>query len=50
MSFSTLQATVVATATAHGFADELSTLAARLRDFHEPDAVFVVVDLGDVYR
>ena len=41
---------VIATATAHGFADELSTLAARLRDFHEPDAVFLVVDLGDVIQ
>ncbi|MFN8464692.1 MAG: CBS domain-containing protein [Caldilineaceae bacterium] len=41
---------VIATASAHGFTDELSTLAARLRDFHEPDAVFVVVDLGDVVQ
>ena len=41
---------VIATATAHGFTDELSTLAARLRDFHEPDAVFLVVDLGDVVQ
>ena len=41
---------VIATAAAHGFTDELSTLAARLRDFHEPDAVFVVVDLGDVVQ
>ena len=41
---------VIATATAHGFTDELSTLAARLRDFHEPDAVFLVVDLGDVMQ
>jgi tRNA nucleotidyltransferase (CCA-adding enzyme) len=41
---------VIATAAAHGFGDELSTLAARLRDFHEPDAVFLVVDLGDVLQ
>jgi tRNA nucleotidyltransferase (CCA-adding enzyme) len=41
---------LIATAAAHGFTDELSTLAARLRDFHEPDAVFVVVDLGDVVQ
>ena len=41
---------VIATAAAHGFTDELSTLAARLRDFHEPDAVFLVVDLGDVVQ
>jgi tRNA nucleotidyltransferase (CCA-adding enzyme) len=41
---------VIAMAAAHGFTDELSTLAARLRDFHEPDAVFLVVDLGDVVQ
>ena len=32
------------------FADELSTLAARLRDFHEPDALFMLVDLGDMVQ
>ncbi len=43
--------TVVLTcAEAPGFDDELSTLASRLRDFHEADALFVVVDLGDVVQ
>ena len=41
---------VLAAAAAPGFTDELSTLAARLRDFHEPDAVFLLVDLGDVVQ
>lgn len=41
---------VIAAASAPGFTDELSTLAARLRDFHEPDAVFLLVDLGDVVQ
>ncbi|MBP8291686.1 MAG: CBS domain-containing protein [Caldilineaceae bacterium] len=41
---------MLATALAPDFDDELSTLAARLRDFHEPDALFVVVDLGDVVQ
>jgi len=41
---------MLATAFAPGFDDELSTLAARLRDFHEPDALFVIVDLGDVVQ
>jgi tRNA nucleotidyltransferase (CCA-adding enzyme) len=41
---------MLATALAPEFGDELSTLAARLRDFHEPDALFVVVDLGDVVQ
>ena len=35
---------------APGFSDELSTLAARLRDFYEPDALFLVVDLGDMIQ
>ncbi len=41
---------VIATADAPGFNDELSTLVARLRDFYEPDAIFMVVDLGDVMQ
>lgn len=41
---------VVATADAPGFRDELSALASRLRDFHETDAIFIVVDLGDVVQ
>lgn len=35
---------------APGFSDELSTLAARLRDFYEPDALFLVVELGDMIQ
>jgi len=41
---------IITMAHAPGFGDELSTLAARLRDFHEPDALFVVVDLGDMVQ
>ncbi len=41
---------VITTATAPGFDDELSTIAARLRDFHEPDALFVIVDLGEMVQ
>lgn len=41
---------VLASADAEGFTDELSALAARLRDFHEADAIFVVVDLGDMIQ
>lgn len=41
---------IITMARAPGFGDELSTLAARLRDFHEPDALFVVVDLGDMVQ
>ncbi|HHW88652.1 MAG TPA: CBS domain-containing protein [Chloroflexi bacterium] len=41
---------VIAMARAPDFGDELSTLAARLRDFHEPDALFLVVDLGDMVQ
>lgn len=41
---------VIAMARAPDFSDELSTLAARLRDFHEPDALFLVVDLGDMVQ
>lgn len=42
---------VISTAAAQpDFADELSTLAARLRDFHEPDALFMLVDLGDMVQ
>jgi len=41
---------ILAMASAPGFSEELSTLAARLRDFHEPDALFLVVDLGDMIQ
>jgi tRNA nucleotidyltransferase (CCA-adding enzyme) len=41
---------VITMARAPGFSDELSTLAARLRDFHEPDAFFLIVDLGDMVQ
>ncbi len=38
---------VIATATAHNFRDELSTLAHKIRNLYEPDALFLIVDLGD---
>ncbi len=38
---------VVATATAPTFKDEVSTLAHKLRNLYEPDALFLIVDLGD---
>ncbi len=41
---------ILSIAQAPGFSDELSTLAARLRDFYEPDALFLVVDLGDMIQ
>jgi tRNA nucleotidyltransferase (CCA-adding enzyme) len=41
---------VIAQANAPGFTDEVSALAARLRDFHETDAIFLVIDLGDLIQ
>lgn len=41
---------VLACADAIDFDDELSTLAGRLRDFYEADAIFVVVKLGDIIQ
>ncbi len=41
---------IITMAHAPAFNDELSTLAARLRDFHEPDALFLLVDLGDMVQ
>lgn len=41
---------VIAQAEAAGFREELSALASRLRDFHETDAVFLIVDLGDIIQ
>lgn len=39
---------VIAAANALQYTSELSTLAHRLRDFHESDALFLVVGLGDM--
>ena len=41
---------VIAEAHAPGFREELSALATRLRDFHETDAIFMVIDLGDIIQ
>ncbi len=41
---------VIAQAEARSFRDELSALASRLRDFHETDAVFIIVNLGDILQ
>jgi tRNA nucleotidyltransferase (CCA-adding enzyme) len=41
---------VIAQASAPGFTDEISALASRLRDFHETDAIFLIIDLGDVVQ
>lgn len=41
---------VIAQADAQGFAEELSALASRLRDFHETDAIFLVIYLGDIIQ
>ena len=41
---------IITVVRAPGFNDELSTLAARLRDFYEPDALFLAVDLGDMIQ
>lgn len=43
-------AIVIATADAPDFGEEISTVAARLRDFHEPDAVFIVINLGEMVQ
>ena len=40
----------IAQAQAIGFKEELSALATRLRDFHETDAFFLVIDLGDIIQ
>ena len=40
---------IITMARAPAFNDELSTLAARLRDFHVPDALFLVVDLSLIH-
>ena len=41
---------VIATAPAPAETSELSTLAHRLRNIHEPHALFLVVDLGDIIQ
>ena len=41
---------VIAQAQVPNFAEEISTVAARLRDFHEPDAVFLIITLRDVVQ
>jgi len=41
---------VLAQADAPKFSDEISTLAHRLRDFHETDAVFLVIGLNDIVQ
>ena len=41
------QPVIIASATLPSFNDEISTLAHRVRDFYEPAAVFLLVDLGD---
>ena len=40
----------LAQAEAPDFKDEISTLAHRLRDFHEADAVFLVIGLNDIVQ
>ena len=41
---------VISQAQAPGFRDELSALASRLRDYHETDAIFLIVDLSDIIQ
>ncbi len=41
---------VIAQASAPEFDDSISTLAHRLRDIHEVDAIFLVVGLGDIVQ
>lgn len=41
---------VIARADAPGFTEALSSLASRLRDFHETDAIFVVIHVGDIIQ
>jgi tRNA nucleotidyltransferase (CCA-adding enzyme) len=41
------QTVVVATASVKGYVEEISTLAHKLRDLFEPEAIFVLVEMGD---
>jgi len=38
---------VIATATAEGYVEEISTLAHKIRDLYDPAGLFLVVDLGE---
>ncbi|HSJ58333.1 MAG TPA: CBS domain-containing protein, partial [Anaerolineae bacterium] len=38
---------VVATATAEGYVEEISTLAHKIRDLYDPAGLFLIVDLGE---
>jgi tRNA nucleotidyltransferase (CCA-adding enzyme) len=38
---------VVATATAEGYVEEISTLAHKIRDLYDPSGLFLLVDLGE---
>jgi len=41
------QTVVVATATAAGYVEEISTLAHKIRDLYDPAGLFLLVDLGE---
>lgn len=41
------QSVVVSAVKAHGYIEEISTLAHKLRDLLDPDALFLLVNLGD---
>lgn len=38
---------IIATATAEGYVEEISTLAHKIRDLYDPAGLFLLVDLGD---
>jgi tRNA nucleotidyltransferase (CCA-adding enzyme) len=38
---------VIATATAEGYVEEISTLAHKIRDLYDPAGLFILVDLGE---
>jgi tRNA nucleotidyltransferase (CCA-adding enzyme) len=44
------QSVVIATASAKGYVEEISTLAHKLRDLFEPAALFVLVELNEGFR
>lgn len=41
------QSIIIASARAENYVEEISTLAHKLRDLYDPDALFLLVDLGD---
>lgn len=41
---------VIAQAAAEKLSEEISAVAARLRDYHEPDAVFLIVDMHELVQ